>query len=290
MINRTLRQCQLRLPTLAVSVLLMTISIPLALSQTTAPAAGSAPPARFHEPRPLQFDDHAGFEQIFDGKSLADWEGDPTVWRVQDGAMVGESSKEKPVFNTYIWRKGLEVKNFDLKLEIKCELGGGSGIQYRSQVGQPWLRPLHPGEKPRNLNWMMTGPQADIWFPVNPKSAAYTGQFYSENTPLGILAWRGETVESSASVAPTLLGSLGDRDELGGYARINDWNQYEIIARGGVLMHILNGHVMAVLVDDDPASSNNVAGKIGIELESTPARVSVRNIWLRKLPDEQAKK
>lgn len=132
--------------------------------------------------------------------------------------------------NTYIWRKGLVVKNFDLKLEIKCEIGGGSGIQYRSQTGLPWLRPLQPGEKPRNLSWMMTGPQADIWFPINPQSAAYTGQFYSENTPLGILAWRSEIVERGPNEPPTLLDLLGNRDELGGYVRINDCNQYEIVA------------------------------------------------------------
>ena len=79
-----------------------------------APAPAPAPVVRFHEPAPLNFDDHAGFEQIFDGQSLADWEGDPTVWRVTDGAIVGESTIEKSVFNTYIWRKGLVVKNFDL--------------------------------------------------------------------------------------------------------------------------------------------------------------------------------
>jgi hypothetical protein len=40
---------------------------------------------------------------------------------------------------------------------------------------------------------------------------------------------------------------------------------------------------MAILIADDPASSNNKPGKIGIELEATPAKVSVRNIWLKKL-------
>lgn len=241
-------------------------------------------PSRFTEPAPMAFDDHTGFEQIFDGKSLKDWEGDPSVWRVEDGAIVGESTREKPVRNTYIWRKGLVIKDFDLRLEIKCEIGGGSGIQYRSQTGLPWLRALHPGEKPRNLDWMMTGPQADMWFPVNPQAADYTGQFYSENTPLGILAWRGEIVEMGTKMPKTLVGTLGDREALGGYIKINDWNQYEIIARGGVMTHILNGHVMAILIDDDPVSSNNQAGKIGIELESTPAKVSVRNVWIRQLP------
>ena len=34
----------------------------------------------------------AGFEFIFDGKTLKDWEGDSTYWRVEDGAIVGEAT------------------------------------------------------------------------------------------------------------------------------------------------------------------------------------------------------
>jgi hypothetical protein len=257
-----------------------------AVTFAQAPAAPQpgTPPVRsqFHEPSPMDFNDHTGFTQIFDGQSLADWEGDPAFWRVENGAIVGESSKDNVVYNAYIWRKNLVAKDFDLKLEIKCEIAGGSGIQYRSQTGLPWTKPFHPGEK-RNLDWLMTGPQADFWFPVNPLHASYSGQFYSENTPLGIVAWRGEVVNSAAGTGPRLVGAIGDRSALGGYVKINDWNQYEIIARGGTMIHILNGQLMAVLIDDDPASSNNQPGKIGIELEGTPAKVSVRNIWIRKL-------
>jgi len=96
-------------------------------------------------------------------------------WRIQQG---------HPVANTYIWRRNLIAKDFDLRLEIKCEIAGGSGIQYRSQTGLPWNKPPRPGGKPLNLDWMMTGPQADFWYPVNPLHASYSGQFYSENTPL----------------------------------------------------------------------------------------------------------
>lgn len=267
------------------AVLLLTVLLIMSGAGAKGQAARAQhAPSRFTEPAPIAFDDHTGFEQIFDGKSLVNWEGDPSVWRVEDGAIVGESTKNHPVTNTYIWRRGLVIRDFDLRLEIKCEIGGGSGIQYRSQTGLPWLRALHPGEKPRNLDWMMTGPQADIWFPVNPQAADYTGQFYSENTPLGILAWRGEVVERGPKMPKTLVGTLGDREALGGYVKTNGWNQYEIIARGGVMTHILNGHVMAILIDDDPESSNNQAGKIGIELESTPAKVSVRNVWIKRLP------
>ena len=257
-----------------------------AFAQAPAAAPQPAPPpthSQFHEPVPADFNDHDGYIQLFDGQSLAAWEGDPTYWRVENGAIVGESSTEQPVSNSYIWRKDMIAHDFDLKLEIKCEIAGGSGIQYRSQTGIPWRHPQRAGLPPFNLDWMMTGPQADFWFPVNPLHASYSGQFYSENTPLGIVAWRGEIVLSTPGAGPRLIGSVGDRDELGGYVKINDWNQYEIIARGGALIHIINGHVMAILIDDDPASSNNKPGKIGIELEATPAKVSVRNIWLKKL-------
>jgi hypothetical protein len=57
---------------------------------------------------------------------------------------------------------------------------------------------------PLNLAWMMTGPQADFWFPVSPTTSEWTGQFYSENTGLGILAWRGQVVESSPGQHPKI--------------------------------------------------------------------------------------
>jgi len=255
-------------------------SVP-APSTQTAPAPKHA--IRFHEPDPIDFDEHAGFTQLFDGKTLKDWDGDPDVWRVEDGAIVGESTTESHRANSYISYHGTEAHDFDLKLEIKVEKGGGSGIQYRSSVGKVWIRGSQPGIPLPPLKWMMTGPQADFWYPVSPNTFAYNGQFYSENTDLGILAWRGQLTESEPGKSQRLLGNIGSRDALGGSVKINDWNQYEIIARGGVMMHIMNGQLMAAYVDDDPKSSNNVSGLIGIELEGSPTKVSVRNIWLRKL-------
>jgi hypothetical protein len=233
---------------------------------------------RFRQPTAFDFGDHAGFTQIFDGVSLQHWDGDPSVWHVADGAIVGVSTKEKPVRNSYISYHGATAKDFDLKLEIKILGPGGSGIQYRSAVNVPWRQKLGPGQPARNLAWMMTGPQADFW-PLRP----YSGQFYSENTTMGIVAWRGQVVNSTPGQAPRLLATIGDLNELETHVRPNDWNQYEIIARGGTLMHILNGQLMAVEIDDDPASSNNADGLIGIELESTPCQVFARNLWLKKL-------
>jgi len=241
----------------------------------------------FTEPAPLDFSDHEGYVSLFDGATLKDWDGNPKFWSVKDGVIYGRSTPANPCGNTYLVYRKFPAKDFTLKFEMKIVGPGGSGFQYRSQTGVPWLSPIPPkvtaNVGPVNLDWMMTGPQADFWYPAFPKASDWTGQFYSENTPLGILAWRGEVVESAPEVRPRLIGNIGDRTALGGYVKVNDWNQYMIIARGGTFIHILNGQLMAVYIDDDPASANNHTGMIGIEIESSPSKVSVRNIWVKKL-------
>ena len=176
----------------------------------------------------------------------------------------------------------MEAKDFTLKFEIKVEGSGGSGLQYRSRTGLPWLANIPANvaafNGPVNLNWMMTGPQADFW-----PSRVYTGQFYSENTPMRILAWRGQVVEGLRRAKQAADGH--DRRPPARSASIvkqNDWNQYTVIARGGTFLHIVNGQLMAVMIDDDPASSNNWSGQFGIEIEAT-TKVSVRNLWVKVL-------
>jgi len=249
--------------------------------------AGQQPPAGqgsvfvFTEPSPVDFGDHQGYVSLFDGKSLKGWDGNPKFWRVEDGAIVGESTPTNPSGNSYIVYRDLVAKDFTLKFEIKIEGDGGSGIQYRSTTGLPWLANIAANVTanvgPVNLDWMMTGPQADFW-----PSEVYTGQFYSENTPMRILAWRGQVVEGFGAASKRLLGTIADRQALGALVRMNDWNQYTVIARGGTFLHILNGQLMAAMIDDDPASSNNQPGMFGIEIEAT-TKVSVRSMWVKKL-------
>src|SRR6478672_13598784 len=267
-------------------------SASVALTVMTASAMGRAqqPPATqapaggrmvFTEPAPFDFNDHTGCVSLFDGVSLKGWDGNPKFWRVENGALVGESTPANPSGNNYIVYRDLEAKDFTLKFEIKIEGTGGSGIQYRSKTGLPWLANIPANVTanvgPVNLDWMMTGPQADFW-----PSRVYTGQFYSENTPMRILAWRGQVVEGFGAASKKLMGTIAERDALGSIVHMNDWNQYTVIARGGTFLHILNGQLMAAMIDDDPASSNNQPGLFGIEIEAT-TKVSVRNMWVKKL-------
>jgi hypothetical protein len=265
----------------ALFVALMLPSIGLAQQPASPTGASGSGRMIFTEPVALDFNDHTGYVSLFDGISLKGWDGNQKFWRVENGAIVGESTPTNPSGNNYIVYRDLVAKDFTLKFEIKVEGTGGSGIQYRSVTGLPWLANISPAVTanvgPVNLNWMMTGPQADFW-----PSRVYTGQFYSENTPMRILAWRGQVVEGFGGRSKTLMGTIADRTALGGVVKTNDWNQYVVIARGGTFVHIVNGQLMAVMIDDDLDSSNNRPGMFGIEIEAT-TKVSVRNMWVKKI-------
>ena len=179
------------------------------------------------------------------------------MWSVEDGAIVGVSTREKNAGNTFLVYHGIAAKDFDLKLEIKVEWGGGSGVQYRSSTGIPPGRVAGKGEPPLDPRWVMIGPQADFWYPGQRKCetvqrAALLAEYFAWHCGL---ARAGRGIRSRASLRG-LVGTIGDRAQLGTYVKDGEWNQYTIIARGGVILHILNGRLMAVLVDDDPNSTN----------------------------------
>ena len=280
------------------ALIVISLALPASLAAQSVPPALESPAARppviglngerlvgmpkFHDPAPYDIDEHTGYKQIFDGKSLAGWDADASIWHVEDGILVGETFEGKPKGNNYIVYRGDKTRDFDLKLQMKIEKGGGGGIQYRSTTGVPWTRPQPAGQPPYDLKFMMTGPQADFWFPVSAEAASNSGQWYSENTMQGILAYRGQVTQALPGQPNRLVATIGDKQALGGYVKVNEWNDYEVIARGGVMMHIMNGQLMAVFIDDNRDSVNNQSGLIGFEIESQPCKISVRNIWLRK--------
>lgn len=259
-------------------------AVPVAMAQRPQPDLSGRVNGVFPQPAPLDFADHTGYISLFNGKNLDGWDGRPGVWHVEDGAILGLSTPEHKAGNTFLVYRKTKAKDFDLKLDIKVEWGGGSGIQYRSTTGIPPGRTAGPGEPRLDPRWVMIGSQADFWLATNAADSRYSGQLYSQNTHRGIIAWRGQVVQALPGKPPQLIGIIGDRPALGALIHEGGWNQYEIVARGGVIMHILNGQLMAVLVDDDPASSNNISGLFGLQIEGAPCKVLFRDIWLKK-PD-----
>ena len=257
----------------------------------------------FTQPEPIDFGDHAGWKSMFDGQTLNGWDGNKDVWRVEDGAIVAESTCEKPVGTTYLIWQGGEPGDFEIKAELRGEGAMiNSGIQYRSfhqpppQMGGargpggpgagggfggrapagpcPSGQPRGTPDRAANAKWNLGGPQSDFDGRNN-----YTGQYYEGGTSRGIVAWRGQVVRAEEGKKPRLLATLGDRDALGGYVKINDWNQLHIIARGHQMIHIVNGHVMSVFIDQDSTKFRK-SGLIGLQIEGI-GKVSFRNIWIK---------
>jgi hypothetical protein len=206
----------------------------------------------------------SGFERIFDGRSLKGWSGDPGFWRVENGAIVGQTLADRqPKQNTFLVWQGGKPGNFELKLDYKLT-GFNSGIQLRSET----LPDFPQG---------MRGYQADI-----DGEQRYTGQFYEERGR-GFLALRGQFTWIGADGKPGLVSSLGDGEQLKALIKGDDWNAMHIIARGNTLTQILNGRVMSMLIDDD-ASGRRMEGLIGIQCHvGPPMKIEVKNIRLKKL-------
>ena len=282
------------------SILPMASALAFTVCAATLTAQAPVPPAHrqanFHfvQPEPINFDDHEGWTQIFDGKTLNGWDGDTEVWHVEDGAIVGESSPEHPSGTTNIIWKGGQPANFELKLEMKLEGDGANGgVQYRSLLVPPKFGPMPAGLTPerqkqweerqtlakKRAKWNMSGYQADFDF-----ANRYTGQLYEQSSPRGIIAWRGQVVATEPNKKPTLLALLGTQDELKAFIKPGEWNQVEIIADGNMLTHIINGHIMAILVDTD-TSLSDAKGYLALEIEG-PGNLKIRhrNIWLKQLP------
>src|SRR5687768_4797830 len=74
-----------------------------------------------------------GFVSLFDGQSLSLWEGDKTVFRVEDGAIVAGSKTERIAHNEFLASQE-EFGDFELRLKARLTgRGQNAGVQFRSQ-------------------------------------------------------------------------------------------------------------------------------------------------------------
>ena len=103
-------------------------------------------------------DDEDGFTPLFDGKTLKGWKGRESLWKVEDGAICGQSSKDAKLKHNDFLYTLKEYGDFELKLKYKL-VNHNSGVQIRSKV---------------HKDFRVTGYQADI------AEKRYTGILYEE--------------------------------------------------------------------------------------------------------------
>lgn len=246
-------------------------------------AGGCKEPAKDTQQVSLDTISEVGFVQIFDGKTLTNWVGDSTYWRVEGGSLIGEVTPTTLLKrNTFIVWQGGSPADFELKVEFRIAEAGNSGINYRSE-------PLP------DVPHALRGYQADI-----DGKNSYTGQNYEERGRT-TLAYRGEeviinsqdnpsdpeslraNVKNNAWTKREITRSLGNIDSLKSVIKTGDWNTCHIIAKGNRLQHFINGVLMSDVMDNDTIN-RKMEGLLGVQVHvGPPMTVEYRNILLKQL-------
>lgn len=223
--------------------------------------------------------DNVEFVQMLDQNSLKGWNGDSTIWKMENGILIGEiiEGSEPLKNNTFLIWEGGEPADFVLKGKFKISESGNSGVNYRS-------------ERVTEVPYALKGYQADIDGRNN-----YTGQNYEERKRT-TLAYRGQRTQiaddndgvkgeskNNAWTNLKVIDTLGKADSLKDLILFNDWNEIEIIADGNKLSHYINGVLMSETIDDDTKNRTD-KGLIGLQVHvGPPMKVEYKDLQIKML-------
>jgi Domain of Unknown Function (DUF1080) len=208
----------------------------------------------------------AGFVSIFDGKTLDGWStADMSYWSVEDGALTGTVSAEHPnPYSRWIVWQGSQVGDFELKLKFRIlgTVDANSGLQFRSTYDKDQTH-AH-------------GYQADL-----VRDPKWMGLLYEEGSVRKILAHRGEkTIFDEAGNRDTK--QFADAEMLFSVFKLDNWNEYRVVAHGNDIKAFINGRLMSEVVDNDKKFLQTT-GWIGLQLHhGPPMKVQFKDILLKK--------
>lgn len=229
---------------------LLVLAIPLLLCLASCEAVRTTSRAAPTRPR---------FVRLFDGASLDGWAGDPALWSVQEGVIVGRTTLETAIgSNSFlVWQDGT-VDDFELHADVRLLGDNNSGIQYRATISD---------------GFRARGYQCDIH--PNP---AYNAMLYEEGGR-GIVVTHGSRIRIEPDGSRTEL----EREVAPLPVVLDEWHTYTVIARDSRLEHRIDGHT-TVIVDDLETGQGSRAGAIALQLHvGAPYEVHFRNIRMRRL-------
>lgn len=211
-----------------------------------------------------------GYTSLFDGKTLKGWDGNPAIWSVENGCIIGKTGGQgTPNFleyNQFIVYEGKVPDDFVLEFDIWTSKEGNSGMQFRSWRDQDTSKP-----------WRVYGYQADF-----DGGHTYSGLVYGENFR-GILANRGTIGEVGGDQQPKELKRFAEDDSIKKALKVEEWNHYKVTAQGYLFIMEINGVVTSILVDEDK-NSRRKEGVLAIQTHAgPPMKVMVKNIKIKPL-------
>jgi hypothetical protein len=183
---------------------------------------------------------------LFNGETFQGWEGDTlNTWRIENGTLIGGSLEEIVPHNSFLCTTK-EYGDFNLKLRIKLTGEEGfinSGIQFRSK------RLTDPA-------YEMTGYQADF-------GKNYWASLYDESR-------RNVTL-----IAPDSVQVLE-------WIKINDWNDYQVLAEGRRIRLYINGHQTVDYTEEDESIPQN--GLIGFQIHGGgKAEAAFKDVFIEEI-------
>ncbi|MCI0338001.1 MAG: DUF1080 domain-containing protein [Acidobacteria bacterium] len=172
----------------------------------------------------------SGIVRLFDGKTFTGWEGNLNIFRIEGGAIIGGTMKDKIQRNEFLCTTK-EYSDFVLRLKFKL-LGdparANAGIQFRSR------------RIPNDHE--VIGYQADL-------GQNYYGALYDESRRRKVLA--GPNSEDIAK-----------------FLKRDEWNEYEIRADGNRIRLAINGHQTVDYTEADDKIEQT--GCICLQIHSGP--------------------
>ena len=309
----------LTLTAVALSSVLVYVQGPGGPPQGAPPAAGRG--GVFAPITDVAYVDYSGYTSLWDGRTLNGWDGESDVWSIDNGMIHADTTKTPGQHHLHYKGANAVMKDFDLKVEFRISAtGANGGIQYRSRllmaphkgsIQNPLGAAMPPGittflaavqagiaeraparqgggggggpaQAPTPTTgfqnpWQVSGYQFDL-----DSNNRFTGQLY-EGQGRGIVNPPGGYVELVAG-AQNRIGIV-NANPAGAVKPHNgvqgEWQQVQIIARGNTLVHVLNGQVITVTIDDDPAT-RAAQGILSLQLEGS-GQIWYRNVYVRHL-------
>ena len=203
-----------------------------------------------------------GFVDLLAGNLSRDWAGDKPYWSIKDGVLTGKTDGSLKA-NSFLTWKGSTIRNFDLRVKVKIDAVGNSGIQYRGQ-SRPEIG-LH----------VVSGYQCD----VVATAPQYNGMLYEERGRR-ILSHTGEQVIVDPEGQPWVIGSMPVHE-----FAADEWHDYRILVRGNHHQHWIGGFKTADLIDFDD-KGRALEGVLAVQVHvGPPMTVQYKDFKIKHLPD-----
>jgi hypothetical protein len=212
------------------------------------------------------------FEPLFDGHTLAGWEGNEQVFRVVNGTIVAGTTDAPIQLDEFLCTTE-EFRDFELKLEARMTGAQIAGVQFRGQ------------RIPDSTQ--VGGYQADMGF-IPGELMQLLSDSKLENTDARYPLWgslldeyRPDGSRYPDADAPYRLLAVADRSIVDGVLSPGDWNEVTITAVGPSISIRLNGMQTVDYVEQQAVPRS---GLICLQIHSgPPSQAAYRRITVRRI-------